>query len=119
MNTYLCMDITDHTMNKKSETINNIIDVVVRCCVTSVSDEGPSFTKDDVLGTNRSSPLVMTRCLVASTLISEGFSVVTIATVLHKTPNGIRNLLHLAIDYHRTSRAYRIAEDEVNDILSS
>lgn len=107
-----------NTMNKKSEELNRIIDTVIRCCVTSVSeDDTKTFTRSDVMGASHSMPLVMTRCLVVGHLVAAGFSVATIASVLNRSPQGIRNLMRLAISYHRTSRAYRIAEDEADTLL--
>lgn len=106
-------------MNRKSEEINHIIDTVISCCETKVSDDGiQSFTRSDVLGSCRSVPVVMTRCIVVERLLGAGLSVATISEILHKSPPGIRNLLRRAQDYHRTSRAFRIAEEEVADILS-
>lgn len=105
-------------MNKKSEEINHIIDTVIGCCVTKVTDDGPAdFTRDDVMSARRSVPLVMTRCLVVISLLAAGFSVTTIAEVTKKTPQGIRNLLRRAQDFHKTSKAYRIAEEEVRGKL--
>lgn len=106
-------------MNRKSEELNHIIDTVLHCCQTKVSDDGPvPFSREDVMGASRSAPLVMTRCLLASHLLAAGYSVATIASVMQKTTAGIRNLLRLGQTYHRTSRAYRIAEEEANDLLS-
>ena len=73
----------------------------------------PAVNRDDVLGTSRETNMVMTRCILVSSLLDAGYSVSTVAALLGRTARGIRHLLALDRHYWRTSRAYRTAVEEV------
>lgn len=100
-------------MNNKQTELYRILDNVVKCCATQVDDTGKlSVTKDDVLGKSRTENIVMTRCILVSQIIGAGYSVTTVAQLLHRTVPAIRHLINLGYQYRKTSRAYRIADAE-------
>lgn len=104
-------------MNAKETELNRIIDTVVSCCVTS-EDGRTSLSRSDILGKCRSENAVMTRCILVTQIIGAGYTIATVALMLHRSVQAVRHLRHLAADFRVTSRAYRIAEDEVIQQLS-
>lgn len=107
-------------MNNKQNNLLNIVDIVVECCATKIDEEGKmSVTRDQVLGKCRSENLIMTRCILCECIIYQGYSVTTAAQLLNRTPSAIRHLLELAHQYHSSSRAFRIAEQEAEDMCES
>lgn len=100
-------------MNDKETMLYRIVDVVVSCCAMQVDDDGTmSLTREDVLGKSKEENVVMTRCILAMCIISAGYSVTTVAQLLHRTPQSIRHLINLGHNYYKTSRAFRIANAE-------
>jgi len=100
-------------MNNKETTLYKIIDNVVLCCATQISEDGKmNITRDDVIGKSRLQNVVMTRCIFTSQAIGAGYSIATIAQVLHRTEHAIRHLVEVGRQFHETSRAYRIAHAE-------
>lgn len=100
-------------MNDKERQLLRIVECVVQACATQVDDMGTmSLTKEDVLGKSRAENVVMTRCILVSQIVGAGYSTSTAAMLLRRTPQAIRHLLAMSVTYHRSSRAYRIAEAE-------
>lgn len=100
-------------MNDKATYLYKIAELVVNACATQVNNDGKmSVTIDDVMGKSREENAVMTRCILVSLIIAEGYSVSTLAQLLNRTPHAIRNLIAKASDYQFSSRAYRIANAE-------
>lgn len=100
-------------MNNKEAELYRILDIVVSCCSTQISEDGKmSLTKDDILGKSRVENVVMTRCILCRIVIWNGYSVTTMAQMLNRTATAIRHLITLGDNYHKSSRAYRIAEAE-------
>lgn len=100
-------------MNNKETELHKIVDIVVSCCATQIDDDGTmSLTRDDVLGKSREENVVMTRAILSMCIISAGYSVTTVAQLLHRTPQAIRHLINLGHQYYKTSRAFRIANAE-------
>lgn len=101
------------TMNNKQNYLHKITDIVVGCCASRIDDTGVmSITREDVLGKSREENVVMTRCILVMLILGEGYSVSTLAQMLHRTPHAIRNLQSKGCDYLRASRAFRIANAE-------
>lgn len=100
-------------MNDKETELYRIIECVVRCCATQIDSDGRmSVTVDDVLGKSRAENVLMTRCILVGEMVGAGYSVTTAARLLRRTPQAVRHLQELGYQYHRSSRAYRIAEAE-------
>lgn len=100
-------------MNNKECELYKLVDISVKCCATQIDDKGTmSLTRDDVLGSSRCENVVMTRCILVCLILHNGFSVTTIAQLLHRTVPAIRHLEKLSDSYLKTSRAYRIAMAE-------
>lgn len=98
-------------MNAKERELHRIVDIVVSCC--SVSFGGRvSLSRAEVLGKGRGEVLTMTRCILASLIIAAGFSVSTLAGLMGRTATSARYLVSLDRQFHKTSRAYRIASVE-------
>ena len=86
---------------------------MVRCCATQIDSDGRmSVTVEDVLGKSRAENVLMTRCILVGEMVGAGYSVTTAAQLLRRTPQAVRHLQKLGYQYHRSSRAYRIAEAE-------
>lgn len=99
-------------MNAKETELHRIVDIVIGCCATDFNYGSATITKEDVLGKNRSDNAVMTRCILANQIISAGYSVATVAFVLHRTAQAVRHMIEMGINFNKTSRAYRIANEE-------
>lgn len=101
-------------MNDKETELYRIAECVVGCCATKVDDASGrmSVTVEDVLGKSRAENVLMTRCILVGEIVGAGYSVTTAAQLLKRTPQAIRHLQELGYQYHRSSRAYRIAEAE-------
>ena len=99
-------------MNNKETALYNIVDIVVACCATEVTDGVMSITSSDVLGNSRNENVCMTRTILVNQLLWAGFSVTTVASLLRKTPNSIRHIQRKHDEYVQSSRAYRIALSE-------
>ena len=93
-------------MNAKERELHRIVDIVVGCCSVSF---GRGVR---VLGKCRGEVLTMTRCILASLVIAAGFSVSTLAGLTGRTATSARYLVSLDRQFHKTSRAYRIASAE-------
>ena len=99
-------------MNDKETALYNIVDIVVACCATEITEGVMSVTRSDVLGSSRNENVCMTRTILVNQLLWAGFSVTTVATLLGKTPNSIRHIQRKHDEYVNSSRAYRIALSE-------
>ena len=100
-------------MNQKQTTLNNILDIVISCCATEI--DGESFiTSDRVLSHDRHEVIIMTRCILANQIVRAGFSVATVAIYLHRTLPCARHILKEGVLLRRSSRAYKIADDEAS-----
>ena len=87
-------------MNAKERELHRIVDIVVGCCSVSFGGE----------------VLTMTRCILASLIIAAGFSVSTLAGLTGRTATSARYLVSLDRQFHKTSRAYRIASAEAAEL---
>lgn len=100
-------------MNDKSLFLHQLVDIVVDCCAIQIDEEGTmSVTRERVLSKDRSENCVMTRCILVSIIAFAGYSIETTALLLKRTPQAVRHLLDLSQEYHKSSRAYKIAEAE-------
>lgn len=99
-------------MNQKQERLNRIVDIVIECCATKDKTGRMSINKGMVFGKVRSENIVMTRAILATAIIRQGYSVTTAACLLGRTVQAVRHLLQADAVYRKSSRAYRIASEE-------
>lgn len=99
-------------MNNKESYLYKVAETAVRCCATKIDELTMSLTIDDVLGKSKAENVVMTRCILVMLVLGEGYSVSTLAQMLHRTPHAIRNLQAKGYEYASVSRAFRIAAAE-------
>lgn len=99
-------------MNRKERILHRIVDIVVECCRTRISEDGYSVTKEQVLGKCRKANVLMTKCVLIRMVAFAGFSTSTAAQLLNMSEVAVRNLQKSANYFRGASRAYRIAEDE-------
>lgn len=99
-------------MNKKEELIWKVIDNVISCCAVTRTDGAKSITREDVVGKSREENVVLTRCLIVEQMIHIGFTISTIAFILNRTVQAIRDLLKMSNDYYKNSRVFRLATSE-------
>lgn len=103
-------------MNDKQRELYRMLRIVVSCCVTEMPG-GSSVSCEDIMGRPRTGNAVMTRCILVRRLLTAGYSVATVAQFLGRSAASIRYMLNLDRDFLRTSRAYRIATEEVSRLL--
>lgn len=99
-------------MNDKQKRLDDIINIVVECCDVSYMGKS-SITKEEVLGKSKRESVVLTRSLVALQLKHEGYTIDTIAMILDRTQDTIRDLIEAAYNNVSCNRAYRRAAAEV------
>lgn len=101
-------------MNDKDFELNRIISIVVNCCKSSLwSDK--SITREDLLGKSKNENVCMARTILVSQLINAGFTVSTISGLLKRTAQGIRHIIKTNYSLLKSSRAYKIANGEVEE----
>lgn len=105
-------------MNEKEKELYRIVDCVVACCAMNV-ENGKSMTRDDVLGPHRNENLIMTRCILIEHILKAGYSVTTVATLMHRSAAAIRHLRSLGQRFSKTSYAFRVASQEASTSLFS
>lgn len=98
-------------MNDKESKLYKIVEAVVSCCATDIDDK-PNITPEDVLGKNRVENVVMTRQIVVMQLGHAGYTISTIAQILHCTPANVRKLLSDGYENLKNLRAFNIAYSE-------
>ncbi|MCM1079681.1 MAG: hypothetical protein NC344_10240 [Bacteroidales bacterium] len=103
-------------MNNKEKYLNDIVDIVIKCCAMELSDGRMSLTREDVIGKSRSENAVISRCLLVMMVISAGFSITTAAQLLGRTTHSVRHLLKTGHNYRHTSRAFRVVHDEASAV---
>lgn len=96
-------------MNKKEETIYKILDIVIEECVVT-DDE--ALRKEDILGKCKRENVCMTRCIFVTMLRYMGYSVSTIASIVHRSEQSVSDILNCDHQYRIKSPAYLIAEAE-------
>lgn len=99
-------------MNDKDIVLHKIVDIVVGCCATEITEGVMSVTREDVLGKSRNENVCMTRTILVNQLLWAGFSVTTVASLLGKTAHAVRRIQRKHDDFVSASRAYRIALSE-------
>lgn len=99
--------------NNKEQELYRIVNIVIECCNFEAPDGSHTVRLEDLLGPSRAEPHVMSRCILASHIIRAGYSVNTITALLSRSISTVRHLLKMNIIYSSSSKAYRIASEEV------
>lgn len=96
-------------MNDKEKLFHEIVETVARCCSYTLKDGRQSMTAADLLGRSRKENVAMARNIAVSMLIAVGFTVSTCATMMHRSPPAIRNMVRADRQMQETSMVYRLA----------
>ena len=105
-------------MNDKDRELYRIIDIVIECCTTRLGNENVSVTKEDIFGKCKRENANITRCMIAYHLCVFGLTHATIAMLLDRTEQSIRNLIEEHYDLNKTNRAYNIANSQVERMIN-
>lgn len=96
-------------MNDKEKLFHEIVETVARCTSYTLKDGRQSMTAADLLGRSRKENVAMARNIAVSMLIAVGFTVSTCATMMHRSPPAIRNMVRADRQMQETSMVYRLA----------
>ena len=99
-------------MNDKQRMLDAIIDIVVGCCDTRYNGRS-SVTREEVLGKCKRESVVLTRSMLALQLKHEGYTVDTIAMILDRSSDTVRDLIASAYESVSSNKAFRKAAAEV------
>ena len=102
-------------MNDKDYELNRIITIVVNCCKSSVWLD-KSMTREELLGKSKNENACMARAILVSQLVKAGFTISTISGLLRRTAQGIRHIIKTNYTLLKSSRAYKIASGEVEEM---
>lgn len=106
-------------MNELEKELNEVVSIVIECCVTTIDNGSYSITRNDVLGKSKKENASIVRNMLATHLIKDGFSMTTISLLMGRTIQSVRNMLQAHEEWMRNSNAYRIANAQVIRKLSA
>lgn len=101
-------------MNRKDTEMSIIVDIVVDCC-KSGAYEDTAMSRECLLGTSKNENVCMARAILVCQLIEAGYTITTISNLLKRTVQGIRHIVKTNYALMKSSRAYRIASNEVSE----
>ena len=96
-------------MNDKEKLFHEIVATVARCCSYTLKDGRQSITAADILGRCRRENVAMARNIAVGMLVALGFTISTCATMMHRSPPAVRNMMKADRQLQETNRAYRLA----------
>ena len=99
-------------MNRKDFELSGIVEIVVDCCKSAIWDDN-TITRNTLLGNSKNENACMARAILVCQLIDAGYTITTIAKLLKRTAQGIRHIVKTNYSLLKSSRAYRIASNEV------
>lgn len=99
-------------MNDKQRMLDSIIDIVVDCCDVRYNGRS-SVSREEVLGKCKRESVVLTRSMLALQLKHEGYTIDTIAMILDRSPDAVRDLITAGYNSVSSNKAYRRAAAEV------
>ena len=99
-------------MNIKDYTLSRLIDIVVDCSRSAIWDD-KTITRNTLLGNSKNENACMARAILVCQLIDAGYTITTISKLLKRTVQGIRHIVKTNYALLKSSRAYRIASNEV------
>lgn len=100
-------------MNRKQNTIYEVVDAVVECCSYERPDGSRNITRQQILSPERiSENCDMTRCILVRQLKVMGYTNESIADILNRSEATVRDMFTRGDNYDLTSYAYHIAAAE-------
>lgn len=96
-------------MNDKEKLFHEIVETVARCTSYTLRDGTQSITGADILGRCRKENVAMARNIAVGMLVALGFTISTCATMMHRSPPAVRNMIKADRQLQETNRAYRLA----------
>ena len=99
-------------MNIKDYTVSRLIDIVGDGSKSAIWDEN-TITRNTLLGNSKNENACMARAILVCQLIDAGYTITTISHLLKRTVQGIRHLIKTNYSLLKSSRAYKVASDEV------
>ena len=96
-------------MNDKEKLFHEIVEIVARCTSYTLRDGTQSITAADILGRCRRENVAMARNIAVGILFSLGFTISTCATMMHRSPPAVRNMMKADRQLQETNRAYMLA----------
>lgn len=96
-------------MNDKEKLFHEIVETVARCTSYTLRDGSQSITAADILGRCRRENVAMARNIAVGMLVALGFTISTCATMMHRSPPAVRNMMKADRQLQGTNRAYRLA----------
>ena len=96
-------------MNDKEKLFHEIVKTVARCTSYTLRDGTQSITAADILGRCRRENVAMARNIAVGMLVALGFTISTCATMMHRSPPAVRNMMKADRQLQETNRAYRLA----------
>ena len=91
--------------------LDEIIDIVVDCCDVRYNGRS-SVTREEVLGKCKRESVVLTRSMLALQLKHECYTVDTIAMILDKSTDTVRDLIAAGYESVSSNKAFRKAAAE-------
>ena len=101
-------------MNIKDYTLSKLIDIVVDCSKSAIWDDN-TITRKTLLGNSKNENACMARAILVCQLIDAGYTITTISHLLKRTVQGIRHIIKTNYSLLKSSRAYKVASDEVTE----
>lgn len=101
-------------MNEKDGELYRIMDNTIQCCSVLENEGRARVTRDLLIGRCRKENVVMVRTMVVMQIFAAGYTVSTIADFLKRAPQSIHHMLDKGYYLSKSSRAYRIAENEAS-----
>lgn len=102
-------------MNRKQEILERVIDIVVHCCNTELSNGETIITKEMVLSRERIGEVAdWTRCILVTQLLVMGYTTELIATILNREPQSITDKRKKHNNLDDTSFVYHVAYAEAS-----
>ena len=101
-------------MNTKDYILSRLIDIVVDCSKSAILDDN-TITRSTLLGNSKNENACMARVILVCQLIDAGYTITTIAKLLKRTAQGIRHIIKTNYALMKSSQAYRIASNDVEE----
>lgn len=106
-------------MNDKEKLFHQIVETVARCTSYTLRDGSQSITAADILGRCRRENVAMARNIAVGMLVALGFTISTCATMMHRSPPAVRNMMKADRQLQESSQVYRIAFRQARVVVRS
>lgn len=99
-------------MNDKQVLLTKIVEAVVDCCASELSDGRKNITLADVLSKSHAENVVQTRQIAAMQISHAGYTATTIAQLLGCTTSSVRKMIADGYNRLQMSSAFNFAYSE-------